>query len=160
MSKVCKSSKKNIYQEAINHCRWKKILNNMVLSNVDLQSENLHKFSGLTFDDILLHVHKICKDIRGIGMLAIYDITSAICRYNKININKIYIVGKGPKRAINLLELKTKTRKIKNVSVKYVEIPNILKAFKDKDIKIDPKIQNSNNGDDFESYICNWQKNK
>ena len=59
-------------------------------------------------------------------MLTIYDITSAICRYNKINIEKIYIIGKGPKRAIRLLGVKAKSQKIENIKLNYVEIPEIL----------------------------------
>jgi len=93
-------------------------------------------------------------------MLTIYDITSAICRYNKINIEKIYIIGKGPKRAICLLDVKAKSQKIENITLKYVEIPEILKAFQEKNYEINLQIKNSNNGDDFESYICNWQKDK
>jgi len=93
-------------------------------------------------------------------MLTIYDITSAICRYNKINIEKIYIIGKGPKRAIRLLDIKAKSQKIENITLNYVEIPEILKAFQEKNYEINLQIKNSNNGDDFESYICNWQKDK
>ena len=30
----------------------------------------------------------------------------------------------------------------------------------EKKYEMNSQIRNSNNGDDFESYICNWQKNK
>jgi len=99
----------------------------------------------------------ICDPVKGIGQLTIYDITSAICRYNKIIIDKIYITGKGTKRAISLLNIKAKTQKIGRVTLKYVEI---LKAFNEKNYEMNSQIRNSNNGDDFETYICNWQKNK
>jgi hypothetical protein len=159
MSNSC-GLKRYIFQEAIDHCRWKSVLRNNVLAKTELQEHNLHQFSRNSFDEILLWVYNICDKVEGIGMLTIYDITSAICRYNKINIDKIYIIGKGPKRAISLLNLKAKTQKIENVTLKYVDIPEILKAFNEKNYEINLEIKNSNNGDDFETYICNWQKDK
>ena len=159
MSKSC-GSKRSIFQEAIDHCRWKSVLRNNVLTQNELQEHNLHQFAGKRFDEIILCVYNICDKVKGIGMLTIYDITSAICRYNKIIIDKIYIIGKGPKRVISLLNIKAKTQKIEGVTLKYVEIPEILKAFYEKNYEINSQIKNSNNGDEFETYICNWQKNK
>lgn len=101
--------------------------------------------------------YNICNKVEGIGMLTIYDITSAICRYNKINIEKVYIIGKGN---IRLLNIQTKSQKIQNITLKYIEIPEILQAFHEKNYEINLQIKNSKNGDDFESYICNWQKDK
>ena len=149
-----------IFQEAIDHCRWKKVLRNNVLAKTEFQEHNLEQFTSKSFNEILLFVYNICDKVEGIGMLTIYDITSAICRYNKINIEKIYIIGKGPKRAIRLLDVKAKSQKIENIKLNYVEIPEILKAFQEKNYEINLQIKNSNNGDDFESYICNWQKDK
>ncbi len=152
-SKIC------IFQEAIDHCRWTNVLKNVVLTKTELQEQNLHKFANKSFDEILLWVYNICDKIKGIGMLTIYDITSAICRYNKIIIEKIYIIGTGPKRAIILLNIKAKAQKIKGILLKYVEIPEILKAFNENNYEINSQIKHSNNGDDFETFICNWQKN-
>ena len=149
-----------IFQEAIDHCRWKHVLRNNVLTKTEFQEHNLHQFTGKCFDEILLSVYNICDKVKGVGMLTMYDITSAICRYNKINIEKIYIIGKGPKRAIRLLDVKVKSQKIENITLKYVEIHEILKAFNEKKYEINLQIKNSNNGDDFETYICNWQKDK
>uniref|UniRef100_A0A6C0KG43 Uncharacterized protein n=1 Tax=viral metagenome TaxID=1070528 RepID=A0A6C0KG43_9ZZZZ len=159
MSNSC-GSKRYIFQETIDHCRWKGVLRNEVLTKTELQEHNLHHFSCNSFDNILLKVYNICNKVEGIGILTIYDITSAICRYNKINIDKIYIIGKGPKRAIRLLDVKVKLQKIQNITLKYVEIPEILKAFHEKNYEINLQLKNSNNGDDFESYLCNWQKDK
>ena len=159
MSNLC-GSKRGIFQEADDHCRWKSVLRSNVLTQQEFQERNLHKFTGKSFDEILLYVYDICHKVKGIGMLTIYDIASAICRYNKINIDKIYIIGNGPKRAICLLDVKAKTQKLGKVSLKYVEIPEILKAFNKKNYEIDLQIKNSINGDEFETYICNWQKDK
>jgi hypothetical protein len=159
MSNQC-GLKKLTFQEAIDHCRWKSTLRNLILTRDDLQEQNLHQFIGKSFYEIFLWVHNICDEVKGIGMLTIYDITSAICRYNKIIIEKVYIIGKGPKRAINLLNIKAKTQRIGGFALKYVEIYEILNAFNENNYKINSQIKNSNNGDDFETYICNWQKNK
>jgi len=153
-------SSKHIFEEAIRHCRWKHVLCNDVLTHSKLQEGSLHEFLSMSFEEILLYVHDICSNVKGIGMLSVYDITSAICRYNKINIEKIYIVGNGPKKAIRLLDVQVKIQKIQNLRIKYVEIPEIIKAFTDGKYEIDLHITNSVNGDDFESYICNWQKDK
>ena len=159
MSNTC-VSKSNIFQEAMSHCRWKSVLCNNILTQNELKENNLHKLEDKNFEEILLLVYNICYKVKGIGMLTIYDITSAICRYNKIIIDKIYIIGNGPKRTISLLNIKTKTKNIEGIVLKYVEIPEILEAFNIKNYEIPLQIKNSNNGDDFETYICNWQKNK
>jgi len=159
MAKLC-SSKKYIFQEALDHCRWKTVLRNEVLSHPDLQEKKLHQFIDNSFDEILLVVYAICDKVYGIGMLSVYDITSAICRYNKININNVYIVGGGPKRAIQLLSITPKVHKIQHITLKYVEITEIIKACNDKSYEIPLHVKQSMNGDDFESYICNWQKDK
>lgn len=151
-------SKKNIFQEAIDHCRWKKTLQNHVLVKSELQEHNLYQFADKNFNEIFRIVYNICDKVKGIGLLTIYDISSAICRFNKINIDKIYIIGAGPKKAIRLLDVKAKSQKIDKITLKYVEISEILEAFQKKNYKINLQIKNSNNGDDFETYICKWQK--
>jgi hypothetical protein len=70
----------------------------------------------------------------------------------------VYIVGKGPQRAIKLLKLTTKTQKIDDTPLKYIEICDLLKAFQEINHELPLELQNSINGDDYESYICNWQK--
>jgi hypothetical protein len=157
---TCGISKKYIFQEALDHCRWKTVLRNEVLAHPDLQEKKLHQFIDNSFDEILLVVHAICDNVYGIGMLSVYDITSAICRYNKINIDNVYIIGGGPKRAIQLLGIKPKVHKIQHITLKYVEIIEIIKACNDKSYEIPLHVKQSMNGDDFESYICNWQKDK
>lgn len=111
-------SKRYIFQEAIDHCRWKKALLNNVLVKKEFQEHKLHKFAGKSFNEILSFVYNICDKVEGIGMLTIYDITSVICRYNKINIEKIYIIGNGPKRAIRLLDIKAKSEKNRKYNIK------------------------------------------
>ena len=155
MAKSC-GSKGHIFQEAINHCRWKTVLRKNILTQPELQEHNLHQFSGKSFDEILSFVYD--KKVTGVGMLIIYDICAAICRYNKIPIKKIYIIGDGPKRAIRILNIKAKTHIIKNIKLKYIEIPELLKAFEEQHYAMDEHVKHSDSGDDFETYICNWQK--
>ena len=117
------------------------------------------KFKNNTFEEIFINIFNLTKQIYGIGLLCVYDITSVICRYNHININKIYIIGNGPKRAIKLLNINYKLQKInKDISLKYVEINVVLNVFKLKNYDI-IVIKNKNDGDEFESFLCNWQKN-
>lgn len=153
------SQEVDIFQEAIDHCRWKKILKTKVLTLDELLINNITKFHNKTFEDIFINIFNLTKPIYGIGLLCVYDISSAICRYNNININKIYIIGNGPKRAIKLLNINYKLQKInKDISLKYVEINEVLNALKLKNYDIIP-IKNKNDGDEFESFLCNWQKN-
>ncbi len=144
-----------IFQEAIDHCRWKKTLQS-VLKEIHIPS-----YENKTFEEIIIDIYRICENIKGIGMLVIYDITSAICRYYKMNINKVYIIGNGPKRAVKLLNIKTKIHKINNkIKINYVEINDIITAFNSNCYEIDENIKNNKNGDIVETYICNWQKTR
>ena len=152
-------SKKDLFKEAKDHCRWKTVLNNVLLKS-EFQEKNLYKFKNKSFNKILSIVYNICNIVKGIGILTIYDITSGICRFNNINIKKIYIIGEGPKRAIKLLNIKPKSKKIGKINLKYVEIWEILKEFKEKNYGINLDIKRSKNGDDFETFLCEWQKKK
>lgn len=145
----------NIFEEAINHCRWKKSLY-LVLKEI-----NIYNYKNKTFEEILLEIYNICDNIKGVGMLSIYDITAAICRYNKINIDKVYIIGKGPKRAIKILNIKIKKHKISNkINLNFVDIIDIINAFDINNYELNEYFRNTKDGDILETYICNWQKTK
>ena len=152
--KSCNNST-NIFQEAINHCRWKKALHSI------LKKINIVNYENKTFEEILLEIYNICDNIEGVGMLSIYDITAAICRYNKINIDKVYIIGKGPKRAIKILNIKIKKYKISNkINLNFVDIIDIINAFDINNYELNEYFRNTKDGDILETYICNWQKTK
>ena len=154
MIRICNHST-NIFQEAINHCRWKKALHNV------LQEINISNYEDKIFEEIINEVYSICENIRGIGLLTVYDITSAICRYYNINIEKVYIIGNGPKRAVALLHMKTKKQKINDkINISYVDISDVIHAFANIHYDIDETIRNTNNGDIIETYLCNWQKSR
>ncbi len=143
----------NIFQEAISHCRWKKTLYSV------LKKINIVDYENKTFEEIISEIYNFCDDVKGVGMLTIYDITSAICRYYKINIYKVYIIGSGPKRALKFLNLKTKTHKINdNIKLNFVEINDVINAFDINNYVLDESIRNTKNGDILETYICIWQK--
>jgi hypothetical protein len=145
----------NIFQEAINHCRWKKVLQSV------LKEVNISKYENKTFEEIIIEIYNICDNIKGIGILTIYDITTAICRYYKINIDKVYIIGNGPKRAAKLLNIKNKIHKITDkIKIKYVDINEVINAFDINCYELHENIRNNKNGDILETYICNWQKTK
>jgi hypothetical protein len=73
-----------------------------------------------------------------------------------MNIDRVYIIGNGPKNAVKILGLKTK--KHNTIGLNYVEISDIIQAFERNSYSMDSEILLSKNGDDFESYICKWQK--
>jgi hypothetical protein len=162
-SKIIKSNKstKHIFQEAIDHCRWKDILKKQLSSNKYLQEDKLYKYANNTFYEIFEFISNLFNNITGIGPLTQYDITAAICRYNNIVIDKVFIIGGGPKKTIKLFKdkhnytIKTYNIKVGNLNLKYTIIDEIIKAFKKYNYEIDFI---SNNGDDYESFICNWQK--
>ena len=123
------------------HCRHKTILKKF-LNKIDI-----HKYKKTSFEDIFLDV-KSLNDTRGsIGSLTIYDIASDIFRYHGNMIDKVYIVGGGPKRAIKLLGLKARTNAI--IGLKYVSIDDIVCKL---------KLDKTDDGDLLETFICNWQK--
>jgi hypothetical protein len=149
----------NIFQEAMDHCRWKRQLDTVLL-RPELHDNILQDYSGKSFEEILLTVYNICEKVKGVGILTVYDIVAAICRFNNINIERVYIIGGGPVRAARLLNIKLKTHKIEKIALKYIEISEIIEAFDKLKLEIDSQIKHSNNGDEFETYICNWQKDK
>ena len=151
----CYNNSTNIFQEAIDHCRWKKTLYSV------LKKINIVNYENKTFEEIIFEIYNICDNVKGVGMLTIYDITSAICRYYKINIDKVYIIGNGPKRAVKLLNIKIKKHKINDkINLKFVDIMDVINAFDINNYELNENIRNSKNGDILETYICNWQKIK
>jgi len=155
-----RGSKRGIFQEAIDHSRRKNTLRNEILTLPEFQEDKLHQYSRMMFEEIFSGVYKTCKPVVGIGMLTVYDITVAICRYNKINIERVYIIGNGPKRAITLLGIEPRIQKMGDTLLRYVEIHEILCAFREKDQPLSEWLSSSKSGDDFENYICAWQRHK
>ena len=143
-----------MFQEAISHSRRKGALRALLMSP-ELQEAQKH--SNQSFDDFFLHFHTLCYVPKTIGLLCIYDIAAAICRHNNINIDHIFIIGKGPQRAVRLLGLKPKNHTIGDVTLKYVTIDDVVAAFQKHGYTLDLSTKN---GDEFESYLCKWQKNK
>ena len=143
----------DLFYEAISHCRWKYVLLKY------LEELNILDYKNKNFEEIFIMIYNSCQSIKGLGMLTIYDITSGICKYYNINIDNVYIIGNGPKRAIKLLNCKTKIHKINcDIKLYYVIIKDIINCFDIKNIKLPEIIRYCNNGDIIESYLCNWQK--
>ena len=148
-------SSKDIFQEAINHCRWKKVLHN-VLKNILITD-----YKNKNFEEIITEVYNVCGNVNGIGMLTMYDIASSICRKYNVNIDKVYIIGNGPKKAIKLLNIKTDIHKINDkIKLRFVYVNDVINAFDSNGVELDDTIRNCKNGDTLETYICNWQKTK
>lgn len=143
----------DVFQEAICHCRHKKKLLDF------LKDINIITYENKTFEEIIIDIHNKCIHIKGLGLLTIYDTTIAICNYYKVIIDKVYIIGGGPKRAIKLLKIKTQKHKISDtLKINYTNIPTIINAFDENNFEINEFIRNNKNGDILETYLCEWQK--
>jgi hypothetical protein len=150
---MCNTYLKNLFQEAINHCRHKTKLF-QILNDI-----NIKTYENKTFEEIIIDINNKCIHINGLGLLTIYDITIAICNYYKVIIDKVYIIGGGPKRAIKLLKIKTQKHIISNnLKINYSNIPTIINAFDENKFEIKDIIRYNKNGDILETYICDWQK--
>jgi len=142
-----------IYEDAISHCRWKSSLMTV------LTSIKIEEYKNQTFETIFKSIGAICRDVKGVGLLTVYDIVSAICFNHNIAIDRVYIIGSGPKRAIALLNMKTAVHKIGNYRLKYVNPNEVIDAFTKCGYMLDDDMKTEINGDVFETYICVWQKN-
>ena len=147
------SNNSNLFQEAISHCRWEKVLQSF-LTNLDIT-----QFQNKSFDDIFVSIFNMCQSIKGLGTLTVYDITSSICRRYNVVIDKVFIIGSGPKRAIKLLHIKPIIYKVsKKINIHCVSIDDIIRAFDKEGFQLDDSIRYCTNGDIIETFICNWQK--
>jgi len=147
----------DIFEEAFSHCRWTTALSGVV----EIVKANMEQglYINKTFDDIIMRVYSLCRDVKGLGMLSAYDIASAICRFYSINIDKVYIIGGGPRRAVKLLDLKTKKHIVSNdIKINYVEVVDLLQALSSHNVELERELITSTNGDLFETFICIWQK--
>ena len=140
------------FEEAERHCRWKGALRNV------LKEINIAEYKDKPFEEIIAAVYSICRPIKGLGPLTMYDITAEICRYHRIHIERVYIIGGGPRRAVKLLGITTKTHNIGGLRLKYADITEVIRGFDVNGYELDASIRKSMNGDLLESYICNWQK--
>jgi hypothetical protein len=153
----CSTPHRELFQEAIDHCRWKTALQRVlpvirtrVLANT---------YCNKTFEEVFTSVYSLTKDVKGVGILTTYDISAAIMRYHKKDIDRVYIVGGGPQRAVKLLGLRTKMHILsKDIRLKYITIQDTLAAFDAKGYTLPEALRSTQNGDSLESHICNWQK--
>ena len=149
----CSTKNENIFQEAIDHCRWKKKLYPI------LDKINISNYKNKSFDDIFIEIYNMTENVTGVGDLTRYDIIASLCRYHNININKIFIIGGGPKRAVKLLGISLSKYTMPNgIKLNYTDIVDVKNAFKKNKYKLDKHMKHSLDGDEFESYLCNWQK--
>lgn len=131
-----------LFYEAYDHCRWKSVL------QIFLIALDITNYRGKMFEEIFSEIYILCRNIKGLGMLVVYDITSTLCRHYHIEIDRVYIIGGGPKRAVKLRNLKTHIHKFNNIRLTFVEINDVNNEF---NLQI-------TDGDALETFLCNWQK--
>ena len=137
--------KYTLFYEARSHCRHKSILD-LFLKTIDVES-----FKNNSFEEIFLKIQKIKNEmcIKGsIGNLTIYDIASDITRYHGKYIDKVYIIGSGPVRAIKLLGIKKQSDS--TLKLHYISCMDVCTKF---------SLPPTCDGDLLETFLCQWQKN-
>jgi len=140
----------SVFQEAYNHSRQKTLILKMI------DSLSLSSYQGKSFEDVLSSITNVAKQFPGIGKLGIYDIASGISRYNAIPVERVYIIGDGPKRAAKQLNLPLNKYSCGSRSYLYAEIPDVLTALETMNISVDSTKKSD--GDYLETFLCVWQK--
>lgn len=100
----------------------------------------------------------ICAPVFGIGTLSMYDISVDIAHLYGLQPSAIYCIGDGPQTALQLLGISPNNKKLGTRWVQSTTVKRVQKAFQEKGWPIPNKILNSSNPDDWESFLCNWQK--
>lgn len=147
------------FEEAIAHSRRKGAIKTM------LQEIDPSLFQLDTFGDVFSAVDKMYGSRECIGPLAVYDITVAICRHNNIPINRVYLIGNGPRRAAKMLDISpyhTKYEKITSGKrLPYIDTQDVIDALQVHGYPIDHYDKTAVfQGDDVETHLCRWQKGK
>lgn len=133
--------KKVLFWEARGHCRHKTILD-AFLKNLDLNN-----YKNKSFEKIFLELKNIQRRKGSIGNLTLYDIASDLVRHDGGQINKVYIIGSGPKRAIKILGIKKQLDPV--TKLHFASCEDVVRAC---------KLEPTTDGDLLETYICQWQK--
>ena len=136
-----------VFQEALSHSRRKTLLRT-VISRIHIE-----EYKNSTFQQIYTDLYTKHKQTGDIGKLTIYDLTSGLCKHHKIPIDKVFIIGKGPQRAVKILKLKTKQVEFNGIKLNYVDINEV-------NAVLDVSETKTTDGDSVESFLCKWQKTK
>jgi hypothetical protein len=141
-------NRNTLFIEAINHARNKNSMRTFI-SSLDLP--NLLQYTFLEAFQMISS-----NKPKGIGLLGVYDIASAIARHNNEKLDKVYLVGNGPMRAAKLLSLvsKIKHQKIGNYIIPYLPVIDVISQLKERNITFEKGMD----GDQLESFLCNLQK--
>ena len=144
------------FQEAIAHSRRESVMKDF------LKTLEIPSFANKSFDDIFWYVWR--RRPEGVSKLGVYDITSKLFRHHGGTVPVVYLVGNGPINSINKLGLskKIKTRYIKRVGLKYIEINDVLENVTGRG-SANPDCKNNYtgscvDGDALETYLCVMHK--
>ena len=137
------------FAEALSHCRHASKMFTFLLTI------QMGDFANKTTEQIFNDISRRVGEVSGLGRLAAYDITAAICREYSVPIEKVYLIGKGPVRASSLLGMNMK--KDTSLNSNYVDIQDVIQAFDRKGYKLEDEFRTTQDGDKVESYLCVWQ---
>ena len=127
------------FREAIHHVRWKKVIR----PHLEKLFENLNDFSRCaSFHEIFLKVAKVFGPVKGIGKLATYDTAAAISRHFGVAYDRVYIIGSGPRRAVE--QLGVPVHRDRDIRADYCRVEDVRRVFGE------PWMT----ADDLESRLC------
>jgi hypothetical protein len=99
---------------------------------------------------------------RGVGFLGCYDIAAGIMRHVKQErIERVYLVGKGPQRAIRKLQLNhwvEYERLNDSIKLPFIQLSIVARQLWRNRVSIPKSIILFRDGDAMESFLCNWSK--
>ncbi len=147
-----------MYEEALSHCRHTTTLKSKVIPVLNTQVECGLYENIATFEKVFTKVDIVCTPIFGIGNLTIYDLSVAIARKYGLQPSIIYCPGSGTQSALKLLGIRPINKKIGTRTIPSTTIATVHDTFNKKGYPIPEQIQHSKNSDDWESFLCNWQK--
>lgn len=107
-----------IFANAFKHCRSKTTLRNTLRDHIDVNS-----YAGKSFEDVFIDIDRICRDVDGLGILTIYDITMGILKYHGVVLDVTFLVGSGDIQGAKQsgLDNLIKTVKVGRHKLKYIE---------------------------------------
>lgn len=106
------------FKRAFDHCRSTRVLKDAIEKYI-----MPYQYHNQTFETIVVYVDSIFKNIKGLGLLTTVDVTKCICDAFNIEIDRIYLIGSGPKMTLKNLgkEDLIKIHNIGNLKLPYIE---------------------------------------
>lgn len=129
----------------------------VLLIDIYTKKDSFKELNNLdSFEKVYIFVNDNYRSKPRAGPLFIYDVTTQLCRYYSIPIDKVYIVGSGPRINCNKLNLTLKYNP--DISLQYVVVQELIdKLSIDYINKVFGELSNDFIGDDLETILCGYK---